>query len=52
MTMNMKSKKGNFKSFERIVKETIKEAKRYYYFKTFTAHKNDLRNIGEQLTIL
>ena len=37
------TKKINFKTFERIVKEYIKEAKRDYYFKTFTAHKNDLR---------
>ena len=37
------TKKINFKTFERIVKENIKEAKRDYYFKTFTAHKNDLR---------
>ena len=36
-------KKINFKTFERIVKENIKEAKRDYYFKTFTAHKNDLK---------
>ena len=43
MTLNMKPKKINFKTFERIVKENIKEAKRDYYFKTFTAHKNDLR---------
>ena len=37
------TKKINFKTFERIVKENIKEAKRDYYFKTFTAHKNDLK---------
>ena len=37
------TKKINFKTFERIVKENIKEAKRDYYFKTFTTHKNDLR---------
>ena len=37
------TKKINFKTFERIVKENIKEAKRDYYFKTFTAHKHDLR---------
>ena len=36
-------KKVNFKTIERIVKENIKEAKRDYYFKTFTAHKNNLR---------
>ena len=37
------TKKINFKTFERIVKKNIKEAKGDYYFKTFTAHKNDLR---------
>ena len=37
------TKKINFKTFERNVKEYIKEAKRDYYFKTFTAHKNDLK---------
>ena len=36
-------KKVNFKTFERIIKENIKEAKQDYYFKTFTTHKNDLR---------
>ena len=36
------SKKNNFKTVERIVQENIKEARRDY-FKTFTAHKNDLR---------
>ena len=35
--------KKKIKTFERIAKENIKEAKRDYYFKTFTAHKNDLR---------
>ena len=37
-------KKINFKTYERIVKENIKVAKReYYYFKTFTAQNNDMR---------
>ena len=36
-------KKINFKTLERIVKENIKVAKREYYFKTFTAQKNDMR---------
>ena len=35
-------KKNNFKIFERIVKENIRAAKREYYFKTFTAQKNDI----------
>ena len=36
-------KKVKFKTFEKIVKEDIKVAKRDYYFKTFTAHKNNLK---------
>ena len=36
-------KKINFKTFERIVKENIRAAKREYYFKTFTAQKNDMK---------
>ena len=42
-------KKVNFKTFKRIVKENIKEAKRDYYFKTFTAHKNDLRKTWRKI---
>ena len=38
-----REKKCNFKSLERIIKENIKVAKREYYFKTFTAQKNDMR---------
>ena len=36
-------KKINFKTFERIVKENIRAAKREYYFKTFTAQKMDMK---------
>ena len=36
-------KKINFKTFERIVKENIRAAKREYYFKTFTAQKRDMK---------
>ena len=36
-------KKINFKTFERIVKENIRAAKREYYFKTFTAQKKDMK---------
>ena len=36
-------KKFNFKTFERIVKENIRAAKREYYFKTFTAQKRDMK---------
>ena len=39
MMLSMKLKKFNFKTFERIVKENIRAAKREYYFKTFTAQK-------------
>ena len=39
--LNMKLK--NFKTFERIVKDTIRASKREYYFKTFTAQKNDMK---------
>ena len=38
-----KVKKNNFKTFERIVEENIRAAKREYYFKTFTAQKNDMK---------
>ena len=41
--MEYEIKKVNFKTFEIIVKENIIEAKRDYYFKTFTAHKINLR---------
>ena len=34
-------KKFNFKTFEKIVKDNIRAAKREYYFKTFTSQKND-----------
>ena len=36
-------KKVNFKTLEKIVTEDIKVAKRDYYFKTFTAYKNNLK---------
>ena len=36
-------KKINFKTFEKIVKDNIRAAKREYYFKTFTSHKNDMK---------
>ena len=32
-------KKINFKTFEKIVKDNIRAAKREYYFKTFTSKK-------------
>ena len=33
----------NFKTFEKIVKDNIRAAKREYYFKTFTSQKNDMK---------
>ena len=36
-------KKINFKTFEKIVKEDIKVAKREYYFKMFSSYKNNLK---------
>ena len=36
-------KKINFKTFEKIVKDDIKVAKREYYFKMFTSYKNNLK---------
>ena len=36
-------KKVNFKTFEKIVKDNIRAAKREYYFKTFTSQKNDIK---------
>ena len=43
MILHYEVKKINFKTFERIVKENIRAAKREYYFKTFTAQKNDMK---------
>ena len=36
-------KKINFKTFEKIVKDTIRASKREYYFKTFTAQTNNMK---------
>ena len=36
-------KKTNFKTFDKIVKDNIRAAKREYYFKTFTSQKNDMK---------
>ena len=36
-------KKVNFKTFQKIVKDNIRAAKREYYFKTFTSQKNDIK---------
>ena len=41
--LNVKLKKNNFKTFEKIVKDNIRAAKREYYFKTFTSQKNDMK---------
>ena len=41
--MNMKIKKINFKTYDKIVTEAIKNAKHQYYFNTFTSHKNNIK---------
>ena len=35
-------KKINFKTFDNIITEEIKNAKHQYYFDTFTSHKNNI----------
>ena len=37
------NKKINFKTFDKIVTEEIKNAKHQYYFDTFTSHKNNIK---------
>ena len=37
------TKKINFKTFDKIVTEEIKNAKHQYYFDTFTSHKNNIK---------
>ena len=37
------NKKINFKTFDKIVTEEIKNAKYQYYFDTFTSHKNNIK---------
>ena len=37
------NKKINFKTFDKIVTEKIKNAKHQYYFDTFTSHKNNIK---------
>ena len=37
------NKKINFKTFDKIVTEEIKNAKHLYYFDTFTSHKNNIK---------
>ena len=41
--MNMKIKKINFKTYDKLVTEEIKNAKHQYYFNTFTSHKNNIK---------
>ena len=36
-------KKINFKTFDNIITEEIKNAKHQYYFDTFTSHKNNIK---------
>ena len=40
---NMKIKKNNFKDFDKIVTEEIKNAKHQYYINIFTSHKNNIK---------
>ena len=40
---NMKTKKKNFKAFDKIVAEEMKNAKHQYYYDTFTSHKNKIK---------
>ena len=37
------NKKINFKTYDKIVTEEIKNAKHQYYFNTFTSHKNNIK---------
>ena len=41
------NKKINFKTFDIIVTEEIKNAKHQYYFATFTSHKNNIKEHGK-----
>ena len=38
--------KKNFKTYDRIVNQCIRDAKNLYYFNTFTNQKNDIKNVG------
>ena len=44
------NKKINFKTYDKIVTEEIKNAKHQYYFNTFTSHKNNIKKHGKLLT--
>ena len=37
------NKKGNFKTYYRIVSDGIQNANHQYYFNTFTSHKNNMK---------
>ena len=41
------NKNINFKTFDKIVTEEIKNAKHQYYFDTFTSHKNNIKKHGK-----
>ena len=45
---SMKFKKINFKTFDNIITEEIKNAKHQYYFDTVTSHKNNMKKRGKQ----
>ena len=43
------NKKINFKSYDKLVTEEIKNAKHQYYFNTFTSHKNNIKKTWETI---
>ena len=44
--IDYEQKKQNFKTCDRIVNQSIRDAKNLYYFKTFTNQKNNIKNVG------
>ena len=41
--VELERKKVNFNTYDRIVKQNIRDAKILYYFNTFTERKNDIK---------
>ena len=46
--INYENIKQRFKSYEKIVKKDIKEAKQRYVYQIFTAYKSDMKKHGKQ----
>ena len=46
--INYENIKQRFKSYEKIVKKDIKEAKQRYFDQIFTAYKSDMKKHGKQ----